>query len=960
MKLGGTFRTQFLNPKKALLNDCIGGLVFTIILVLITLIGGFGTVKAYTVLTIAIAAFSLGLFLSYTGRYNSAVLLYYIVSIIVISGISYFLPEIKYEGLLFIPTGITAFLYLDRRNNSFYIFLFFALLAIVTFAYQFYLEAPVITNQNDVVYNHFILFFFIAYTSLKIVFLIETTRFAIIEMDDTDKEYESLFENSYDAILVYNYKKHRYINCNEKACKLFGFTREELLSYKGVFNLFPDTQKDGKKSEDHIKGHLEHFEKTKKSIRFEFLRKKMNGEIFETETTLVSAARADEIMVIIKDISEKKKAEQEIKASEERFRTIIETSPNGITLINMEGEMTFISKRSLEIFGTSLEDRLGKSILDTIHPDDHFKIKEGIGALMAGLEPPYTRFRGLYPNGSTIHIEATARFLESPSDNKKEILIVFNDITKRILAEEALKKQNAIYQALIDNSFDGIDIIQILDWDVKEGALKGRLIARNKPMEKMLRSTDGLMLNKNDILSISPEKLPGGIPSDVAIDKYMTRIIEEGRYRYDWQVIDEEGKLIDLDMVSQYIVQNNQVIFIRIAEDVTEKKKAEKRLKESQQRYQNFLDTSPDGIVVTDMRGTVTYASPHIKHLYGYESNDDFYGCNTLDFVAEENKEYTLQEIGKILDKGEIRNLLSKVIHRDGSIFYLESNIKLLYDEEGKPKEMLFVQRDVTEKIKQQEMLSQTMENLNEKNVELKKYIDSNMELENFAYIASHDLQAPIRSIISFTQLLGRSMASKLETKEQEYLDFVVTASRNMKSLIDDLLSYSRVNTNAANFTETDVKTLITHIKLELQAEIEAKGAQINLCADPPETIIADKVKLKQLLQNLISNGLKFAKHDTPPIITIDFKEKKRDWYFSVKDNGIGIKEEFQEKIFLIFQRLHTNQEYEGTGIGLAICKKIAEQHGGKLGVKSEYGAGSQFYFTISKKLQPSVHAEKV
>lgn len=954
MKLGGTFRTQFLNPKKALLNDCIGGLIFTSIVLLITLFGGFGTAKAFTVLTVAIAAFALGFLLSYTGRYNLAVFLYYIVSIIVISGISYFLPEIKYEGLLFIPTGITAFLYLDRKNNSFYIFIFFALLSILTFAYQFYLESPVEINQNDIIYNHFILFFFISYTSLKIVFLIETTRFAIIEMEDTDKEYESLFENSYDAILVYNYKKNQFLNCNEEACKIFGFTKEDLLRGKSVEELVPEVQHGGVKSKDRILSFFEAIEKDRKPLRIEFLHKNIDGDVFETETTLIPSTKSDEILVIIKDISEKKKAEQELKASEERFRTIIETSPNGITLINLEGEMTFISRRSLEIFGTTLEDRLGKSILDTIHPEDHFKIKEGIGALMAGLEPPYTRFRGLYPNGSTIHIEATARFMESPSDNKKEILIVFNDITKRIQAEEELKKQNAIYQALIDNSFDGIDIIQILDWDIKEGALKGQLIARNKPMEKILQNKDGLMLNKEDILSISPEKLSGSIPSELAIDKYMASIIEEGRFRYEWQVIGEEGKLIDLDMVSQYIVQNNQVYFIRIAEDVTEKKKVEQRLKKSQQRYQNFLDTSPDGIVVTNMHGIVNYASPHIKHLYGYETKDDFYGRNTLDFVVEDNKAYTLQEIGKILEKGEIRNLISKVEHRNGSVFYLESNIKLLYDDEGKPNEMLFVQRDVTEKIEQQEMLSQTMENLNEKNIELKKYIDSNMELENFAYIASHDLQAPIRSIISFTQLLGRSMASRLETKEQEYLDFVVTASRNMKSLIDDLLSYSRVNTNAANFTKTNVKTLISHIQLELQAEIETKNAQINICSDPPEIIIADKVKLKQLLQNLISNGLKFAKQDTPPVISIDFKEKKNSWYFSVKDNGIGIKEEFQEKIFLIFQRLHTNQEYQGTGIGLAICKKIAEQHGGKLGVKSEPETGSQFYFTISKKLKPS------
>jgi len=236
------------------------------------------------------------------------------------------------------------------------------------------------------------------------------------------------------------------------------------------------------------------------------------------------------------------------------------------------------------------------------------------------------------------------------------------------------------------------------------------------------------------------------------------------------------------------------------------------------------------------------------------------------------------------------------------------------------------------------------------KNQELEKYIESNNQLENFAYIASHDLQAPLRTIKSFVGLLEKSLGSKMNEREKEFFHFISTSTNNMQELINALLTFSRVNSQKRKIQEVNPKELFESIKADLNATLKEEKAKVSI-ADFPESIHADKIKLKQLLQNLITNGIKFSKKEVNPVVNISCEELPEHWQFEVADNGIGIPSQFNNKIFQLFQRLHNSVDYEGTGIGLALCKKLVEQHDGEIWVKSEEGMGSHFFFTISKAL---------
>ena len=270
-----------------------------------------------------------------------------------------------------------------------------------------------------------------------------------------------------------------------------------------------------------------------------------------------------------------------------------------------------------------------------------------------------------------------------------------------------------------------------------------------------------------------------------------------------------------------------------------------------------------------------------------------------------------------------------------------------LYDEAGNFKGYRGVGSDITARKRAEAEVRRAHDELAKKAEELQR---SNAELEQFAYVASHDLQEPLRMVSSYTQLLGKRYGDKLQGDAQEFMHYIVDGAARMKQLIEDLLAYSRVGTKGKEFKPVSIETPLKKAIGNLRAAIEESSAAVTW--DPLPTVDVDEMQLAQLFQNLMGNALKFRGQGVPRI-HVSAEEKAGEWHLTIADNGIGIEPQYFERIFMLFQRLHAMGEYPGTGIGLAICKKVAERHGGRIWVTSTPGAGSTFHFTLPKKEFP-------
>ncbi len=388
-----------------------------------------------------------------------------------------------------------------------------------------------------------------------------------------------------------------------------------------------------------------------------------------------------------------------------------------------------------------------------------------------------------------------------------------------------------------------------------------------------------------------------------------------------------------------------------------ELKAKENQLSESETLYRYMFDACYDGIdiAILDPRNPkkgVTYKNYKSQEIYGRTAEELTPKGAFLKYAPKEQpngekSETRYRKAIETIKEKQKAHFEWRLRHKNGHYIDTEMSIYKINLSESKAALCITI-KDVTEKKQQEAIIREQLVELNAKNEELQKYISSNMELENFAYIASHDLQSPLRTIISFTQLLERSLLKTSTQEQKEYMQFIVAATQQMDRLQHALLAYSRVNSSKINIAPLNTATLIEEILLAIKSNIDEKQAIINL-ANLPSQIQADNIKIYQLFQNLIINALKFTKPQVQPIITIKGKDLNTHWQFSVSDNGIGIAPEYQEKIFLLFQRLHNNEEYKGTGIGLALCKKIVEQHGGRINVQSKTNNGCTFSFTIKK-----------
>src|SRR5258706_3584324 len=397
-----------------------------------------------------------------------------------------------------------------------------------------------------------------------------------------------------------------------------------------------------------------------------------------------------------------------------------------------------------------------------------------------------------------------------------------------------------------------------------------------------------------------------------------------------------DGRCLPVDYTSTPIVERGEVTGVVVnVRDISRRKQAEQQALRSSEQFRAFSESANDAIIAADSRGNIIYFNPSAERIFGHRTQDVI-GKPLILLMPERFHKACETGIARFLSSGQGR-VIGKTVEvtgrrKDESEFSMELSLAIWKTD----RDTFFscIARDITERKRAQEDLENTATAL----------AGSNKELEQFAYVASHDLQEPLRMITSYTTLLGKRYAGKLDKDADEFIGFAVDGAKRMQCVINDLLTFSRVGTRGKDLAPTDCEAVLAKTLHTLHFAAQASGATIT--HDKLPTVMGDETQIGQLLQNLIGNGLKYHNSERPAI-HIGARQDGASWLFSFTDNGIGIDPQYSETIFVIFQQLHTRQEYEGTGIGLAVCKKIVERHGGKIWVDSTPGQGSTFSFTL-------------
>ncbi|TVR22127.1 MAG: PAS domain S-box protein [Anaerolineaceae bacterium] len=419
------------------------------------------------------------------------------------------------------------------------------------------------------------------------------------------------------------------------------------------------------------------------------------------------------------------------------------------------------------------------------------------------------------------------------------------------------------------------------------------------------------------------------------------------RYDVDIRVSEDQYRTIDFMISPVKDAEGNVVHLVPAALDITERKRRELEflhltmLLENERRRLNSVVASVPGVVYVsyDEADAATqkmdFISQYAETLLGYPVADWYSEPNYWKAVVHpEDWERAVSEANAIYASGEHGAVQFRCITQSGEVVHVEAHSAAIHDDDGAQIGTCGVVMDITDRKHIEAQLLRYTEELRR----------SNEELEQFAYVASHDLQEPLRMVTSYLQLIEQRYADKLDDDAREFIDFAVDGATRMKQLINDLLSYSRVQRSKREFEPINIGDILRQVCDNLRLSIEDNGATIT--HDDLPQVTANAAQMAQLLQNLIGNAIKFRR-DEPPQIHIGAQRQRDEWHFRVSDNGIGIQPQYTERIFVIFQRLHAREQYAGTGIGLAICKKIIEKHGGRIWLESEPDNGTTFHFTL-------------
>ena len=611
-----------------------------------------------------------------------------------------------------------------------------------------------------------------------------------------------------------------------------------------------------------------------------------------------------------------------LRESEERYRMLLDGIQNyAIFMMDAQGRILSWNAGAERIKGYTSDQIIGRNFSCFFPPED---IKRGRPeevlrrtAASGRHEEQGMRMR---KNGSRFLASVTVTALRDPAGNLRGFSEFSHDLSES-------KESGAKYRGLLEAAPDAMVVVN----------QAGEIVLLNVQAEKQF--------------GYSRDELVGQQVKNIIPEGFAERLIADGTRSAAEALAQQIGTGIELiarrkdgtefpiEIMLSPLESVEGILVTAAIRNISVRKDAETHLAQMEGRYRGLLEAAPDAMVVVNQVGEIVLLNVQAEKQFGY-SRDELVGQQVKNIIPEGFAERLIADGTRTATEALAQQIGTGIElngrRRDGSEFPIEIMLSPLESAEG----ILVTAaiRDITERKKSEEHLVQMVG-------ELKR---SNDELQQFAYVSSHDLQEPLRMVTSYTQLLAGRYKGRLDSDADEFIAFAVDGCNRMQGLIKDLLAYSRAGTNGKVLHEISAENALKEALANLRATIDQSGAVVTRDALP--VIRTDETQLTQVFQNLVGNAIKYHGAEVPQVHVSATKNGGAEWTFSVRDNGLGIDPQYFDRIFILFQRLHGRDEFEGTGIGLAICKKILERLGGRIWVESESEKGSTFYFALPER----------